>query len=266
MQENRYFAAESHVEFDRERLGLLRELADPITTRRMSQLGIAHGWSCLEVAAGAGGVARWLAETVGPHGHVVATDLDTRLLCGQKQPNLEIRRHNILEDDLEEAAYDFVHCRMLLQHLADPLRALKRMTAALRLGGWLLVEESDWGSYGAADPDDPPAAEFDRCSRTIFDHMRASRLLDFYFGRRLPGLVERLGLAEVGHEGTTWISRGAGPGAGFSRMCMTIVRGRLVAAGVLADAEFDELQRVYEDRSFCFADMTLFGAWGRRVN
>jgi SAM-dependent methyltransferase len=220
MDEKRYFAAESPDPFERERLGFLRDVADPITTRRLTQLGIECGWHCLD----------------------------------------------ILEDDLETARYDLVHCRMLLQHLADPQRPLERMTAALRPGGWLLIEESDWDSYGAADPVHPAAAEFDRRSRTIFDHLKARRALDPYFGRRVPELVERLGLADVGHEGTTWVSRGAGPGARFSQMSLAIVRGPLVAAGILTDADFDGLHRAYEDRSFCFADMTLFGAWGRRFN
>jgi SAM-dependent methyltransferase len=264
MVEGRYFAAYSPAAFERERLGFLREVADPITTRRLTRLGIGCGWHCLEVGAGAGGVARWMAEKVGPRGHVVATDLDTRLLAGHEPPNFEVRRHNILEDGLEAARYDLVHCRMLLQQLTDPLRALRRMTAALRPGGWLLIEESDWGSYGAADPDHPAAAEFERRSRAIFDRLRAERVIDVYFGRGVPELVGRLGLAEVGHEGTTWVSRGAGPGARFAQMSVALLRRRLIGAGALTGADFDGLCRAYEDRSFCFADMTLFGAWGRR--
>jgi SAM-dependent methyltransferase len=264
IHERRYFATDTPAAFERERLGYLRDVADPITARRLSGLGIGRGWRCLEVAAGAGGMARWMAEKVGPRGQVVATDRDTRHLAGDEGPNLEVRRHDILEDDLETARYDLVHCRMLLQHLADPLRALERMTAALRPGGWLLIEASDWDSYGAADPDRPAAAEFDRRSRTIFDHMRTGRVLDPYFGRRVSGLVERLGLADLGHEGTTWVSRGAGPGARFSQMSLAIVRGPFVAAGLLTAADFDGLDRTYEDTSFSFADMTLYGAWGRR--
>jgi SAM-dependent methyltransferase len=266
MNAHRYFAAESPAALERERLGCLRDMADPITARRLSHVGIGRGWCCLEVAAGAGGVAGWMAEKVGPRGHVVATDLDIRLVSGHERPNLEVRRHDILEDGLETARYDLVHSRMLLQHLADPLRALERMTAALRPGGWLLIEESDWYSYGAADPDHPAAAEFDRRSRAIFDHMRAGRVLDPYFGRRVPGLVERLGLADLGHEGTTWVSRGAGPSARFSRMSLAIIHDSVIAAGALTSADLDGLRQAYDDPSFSFADMTLFAAWGRRCD
>ena len=49
-------------------------------------------------------MAVWLAEQVGPAGHVVATDIDTRYLQRLELPNLEALEHNILEDPLELSA------------------------------------------------------------------------------------------------------------------------------------------------------------------
>jgi ubiquinone/menaquinone biosynthesis C-methylase UbiE len=37
---------------------------------------VQPGWRCLEVGAGRGSMAVWLAQRVGPSGHVVATDVD----------------------------------------------------------------------------------------------------------------------------------------------------------------------------------------------
>jgi predicted methyltransferase len=39
-------------------------------------------------------------------------------------------------------------------HLAEPERALARMAAALRPGGWLLVEEGDMEASVSTDPVD----------------------------------------------------------------------------------------------------------------
>jgi hypothetical protein len=69
--------------FERERLGLLCQALDPLTQGRLDRLGVQPGWSCLEVGAGAGSVARALAARAGPGGRVVATDVDTRFLLGQ---------------------------------------------------------------------------------------------------------------------------------------------------------------------------------------
>ena len=65
---------------ERERLALVERYHDPISVAALERLGVDAGWRCLDVGAGAGSIARWLAERVLPAGEVLATDLDTRLL------------------------------------------------------------------------------------------------------------------------------------------------------------------------------------------
>jgi ubiquinone/menaquinone biosynthesis C-methylase UbiE len=50
---------------------LLESLADPLTFDVIKELGTSSSARCLEVGAGAGSVARWLAEKH-PDGEVVA--------------------------------------------------------------------------------------------------------------------------------------------------------------------------------------------------
>src|SRR5438128_259334 len=121
MSEDRYFAADTEDAFERERLGYLRQMCDPVTMRRLEALDVAEGWRCLEVGAGDGSVACWLAARVGPQGRVVATDINPRFLHNLAVPNLEVRHHHIVNDDLERAHYDLVHCRAVLGHLAQPM-------------------------------------------------------------------------------------------------------------------------------------------------
>jgi 2-polyprenyl-3-methyl-5-hydroxy-6-metoxy-1,4-benzoquinol methylase len=68
VSEDHYIARQSAEAFERERLGLLERLADPITLRRLQSLGVGVGWRCLEVGAGHGSIVRWLARQVGPQG------------------------------------------------------------------------------------------------------------------------------------------------------------------------------------------------------
>jgi SAM-dependent methyltransferase len=261
---SRYFAQDSPDALERERLALLTDVADPITTRRLSDLGVGQGWRCLEVGAGDGSVARWLAGCVGPGGRVVATDVNPRFLIEHGLPNLEVRQHNILEDELEAAHYDLVHCRFVLQHLPDSVRGLRRLFDAVRPGGWLLVEEFDIGSLGAADPGHPRAAAFEPRARALWAAVQAAGPMDPTFGRRLPALVEQLGLQEAGNGGATLTGRGGGPLARFTQMTNELLRSRFVATGALTEEDFDQLERDYDDPSFWFVGFTLFGAWGRR--
>src|SRR5918911_3842606 len=126
------------------RLGSLQALLAPATQRHLAARGVGPGWRCLEVGAGAGSIACWLADRVGPGGHVVATDLDTRFLERHARPNLDVRRHDVVHDPLETDAYDLVHARALLEHLPERDQVLPRLIAALRPGGWLVVEDIDF--------------------------------------------------------------------------------------------------------------------------
>jgi SAM-dependent methyltransferase len=260
----RYFAKDSPDAFERERLALLTQMADPITARRLSDLGVGPGWRCLDVGAGDGSMARWLADRVGPEGRVVATDINPRFLGGHGRPNLEVRRHDILEDDLEPGHYDLVRCRFVLMHLPDSLRGLRRMADAVRPGGWLLVEEVDGGAFRAADPDHPRSAAFDRTSRTLWGTMQTAGPIDPTFGRRLPALVAGCGVRDLGHDGVTLIGRGGDRQARFTQMTDELLRQPFVAAGVLTETDFDEQSTAYDDPSFWFVGFTVFGAWGRR--
>lgn len=45
---------------------------------------------------------------------------------------------------LPAGAFNLVHARLLLEHLPQRDEVLRALVRALRLGGWLLVEDFDW--------------------------------------------------------------------------------------------------------------------------
>ena len=103
MNQNYLFEdTESEPEF--ERLRAIEDLFDPATRRRLLSVGLAAGWRCLEVGAGAGSVAQWMSRQVGSSGHVVALDIDDRFLGGVGAENLEIVEGDIRTTALKEAS------------------------------------------------------------------------------------------------------------------------------------------------------------------
>jgi trans-aconitate methyltransferase len=135
-----------HVwEAERTRLAGLEAAFDAGTRGHLERLGADAGWRCLEVGAGGGTVACWLADRVAPHGAVVATDTETSFLeaAAAQHPGLEVLRHDIAAEDLP-TGFDLVHARWLVHWLPDKRLGLRRMVAALRPGGLLLVEEPDF--------------------------------------------------------------------------------------------------------------------------
>jgi SAM-dependent methyltransferase len=267
-----YFTAGAEDASERERLALVARLCDPLTIRLLTALGVGEGWNCLEVGAGAGSVACWLARRVEPGGTVVATDLDTRFLRDLNVPNLEIRQHDILKDDLEEGLYDLVHSRALLMHLPEPEKAFARMASAVRPGGWILIEEPDYGSQAAASPGHPLAESYDAGRRVGFETVRRLGILDPYFGRRTRELVEGAGFVETGHEGIVQVHRGGEIGAMASQMTSRAGARAVGATGELDDEQRARARRMRQitqqlmaDPSFMFVGPTMFAAWGRRA-
>lgn len=137
-------------ERERARLQSLESMYDPITARHLDAIGVGPGWRRLEVAGGAGSIARRLASAVGDRGSVVVTDLDVRFLSELTSDTVTVLRHDVRTDPLDEGAYDLVHARAVLQHVAARDHVLPRLVRALRPGGTLLVEETHLGGPATA--------------------------------------------------------------------------------------------------------------------
>src|SRR5919109_617564 len=116
---------------ERDRLGALQSLFDASSRRLLTDLGVGPGWRCLEVGCGAGSIALWLSEQVGPTGSVLATDLDPRYMADHSRANLTVIRHDFTRDALEPASFDLIHARAVLMHTRDRKAALDKLIAAL---------------------------------------------------------------------------------------------------------------------------------------
>jgi SAM-dependent methyltransferase len=258
--EHQYVFGQSADQSERERLALLERTLDPLSQRRLVALGVQPGWRCLEVGAGRGSVVRWLAAQVGPRGRVVATDINLRFLAEVQLPNVEVRQHDIRTDPLETGMYDLAHCRAVLMHVPDPERVVGRLVEALRIGGWLLIEETDLSSSRGADASHPLTESFNRERQELADRIARAKLFDPYLGRRVRGFLDGAGLTEIETEGVNHIVRGGEPEAQYARLSLQA----FVERGALEPGEFGALQRGYLDPSFRFITRTNFGAWGQR--
>ena len=261
MSRHEYFATRTADSVERERLTAAETANDDKSRRHLLELGVGPGWSCLEVGAGCGSITRWLAERVGRDGRVVAIDVDTRFLQEINQPNVEIRRLDVLRDALEDSTYDLVHSRLLLMHLPDPQLVVRRMIQATRLGGWIMIEEADFASFRGADSSNPLSESFAEKFRAISDAAGRLKLFDPYFGRRVRALLEREGLSEVGSEGAVRLVHGGEAEAHAYRLTLPA----LVKADVCSENDSLELQKALSDPGFTFIGLTMFSAWGRRA-
>jgi SAM-dependent methyltransferase len=259
------YAFDNALAVQRERLDTLEELFDPGTIRQLEARGVAPGWRCLEVGAGGGSIAAWLCDRVGPDGSVVATDLDTRWVAKLSRPNLEVRVHDLLEDDLPEGELDLVHTRLLLAWLRDPRVGIERLIAALRPGGLLLAEEIDFAS-SVPDPrmEAGPRALFERAASAHNTVLAQRHSFDPFYGRRVGGDLEDAGLTDTGTDGRATMWRGGGPGGRIWRLSIEQLREEIVALDLLSPTEFEAALALCDDPSLMVMSPVMMAAWGRR--
>jgi SAM-dependent methyltransferase len=246
---------------ERARLGGLTHLYDPTTMRLCEQLGVASGWRCLDVGAGTGTVAELLAERVGPTGHVVALDTDTRFLDPIAAPNLEVWRADVTADPLPEAHFDLVHARLLLEHLPARRELLSTLAGALRPGGVLLIEDFDWVTAGVIDPPNPTHDAVALACRTFL----LGRGYDPYFGRALPRLMRESGLAGVGtHAVAEQVRAHREFGLPQWELLVDQLEPGLLAAGLVTREELAAFHELWHDGgTVCFAPV-MVSCWGWR--
>jgi len=249
----------------RRRLETLEALLDDGSTRILAARGVAPGWSCLEVGGGGGSIARWLAERVGREGRVLATDLDTTVLAESAAPNLEVRAHDVLTDDLPVGAFDLVHLRLVLAWVADPALALERLVAALKPGGVIVAEEMDFASVAPDPRVDPNArAAFERYLDGHNAVLRDRHGFDRFYGRRVAGDLAASVLVDIGSEGRVGMWRGGEPGGLVWRLSLDQLRDGLLDGGYAQAADLDVVAAALEDPAFSFMSQVTMAAWGRR--
>jgi SAM-dependent methyltransferase len=245
------------------RFDALAELFDPSTFRHLSRIGVARGWRCWEVGAGGASVPSWLANRVGPDGLVLATDIDTSWLELRGAPPVEVRRHDVGLDDPPATGLDLVHARLVLTHVPQRARALESMVAALRPGGWLVLEDADPGLQPLLCPDESgPAQQLANRLRHGFRSLMAGRDVDLAFGRTLPRLLREQGLRDVGADAYFPIS---GPACTALEIAtVEQIRERLVGGGVATVEEIEEhLGNIAAGRVPDLATSPMITAWGR---
>jgi SAM-dependent methyltransferase len=249
-------------ELERRRLDLLEQVFDPGTVEHLGRIPLPDGGRCLEVGAGAGSIARWMCDRVGPDGWVVATDLDTGFLEQLEEKNLEVRRHDIVADDLEEDAYDLVHSRLVLDHLPARRQVIKRMAAALRPGGWLVQEVFDWSSLVV-----PTGCTGGELHTRMHESLRAvfaavGGISDF--GRHLPLEFRAADLVDVGAEGRVHVALPGTPAGAWWQMSLAALREPLLGPGGMSEPEVDAALSACDEEGYCSLYPTLVTVWGRR--
>jgi SAM-dependent methyltransferase len=261
-QDEEYLLDNQQAEAGR-RFDALSVLFNPTTFRHVRALGLGPGWQVWEVGAGSSSVPAYLAAQVGREGHVLATDIDISWLDNEKTA-YEVRRHDVGSEPPPSGLFDLVHARLVLVHVAQREQALGAMVAAVRPGGWLLLEDADPGLQPLVCPDEVgPDQRLANQIKHGFRELLAARGVDLAYGRTLPRLLREAGLREV--QSDAYFPMGGPACNELERATVEQVHDQLIAARIATEAELAAHLVNVSEGLLDLATSPMVSAWGRKA-
>lgn len=221
---------------------ILAAMLDRFTIHRLTPY-VSRTSRCLEVAAGAGSIATWLAEHAFD---VTATDTDVSHVAAH--PNLTVIRHDITTDPLPPERYDVIHARLVLAHLPQRRELIGKLAAALAPGGVLVIEEfqAGWDSCVLDAPDLLEAGRLFTAYHQALTYVLAAAGNDTSWGRNAHRAMREHGLTDVDVEFWAKSWYGGQPGCLLAYTAAAQLRGKLVGAG-MSGPDLDALRALLTD-------------------
>lgn len=117
------------------------------------------GLELLDVGCGPGNITVDLARRVAP-GRVVGLDAAGSVIEDAAEEhagaaaNVEFRQGDVYALDIADTSFDVVHAHQVLQHLADPVAALREMRRVCRADGTVACRDGDYSAFTWYPADD----------------------------------------------------------------------------------------------------------------
>ena len=166
------------------------------------------GMSLLDVGCGPGTITADLAAVVAP-GTLVAVDAAPEVLEEARVTaeargagNVVFEQADALSLPYPDGRFDVVHAHQVLQHLPDPVAALREMRRVCRRGGIVAARDGDYGGFLWT----PPDPVLDRWQELYLAVARANGGEPFG-GRWLVPWARSAGFSEISASASAWVYR-----------------------------------------------------------
>ncbi|KUL53106.1 class I SAM-dependent methyltransferase [Streptomyces sp. NRRL S-1521] len=191
----------------------------------------------LDIGCGPGTITADLAELV-PEGHVTAVDHAPDILGKARATaaergltNIDFAVADVHDLDYPDDSFCVVHAHQVLQHVGDPVRALREMRRVCRPGGIVAVRDADYSAM-TWYPDVPAMGDW------LDLYLRVARANggEPDAGRRLRAWALRAGFTDITATAATWCyasddERAWWSGLWADRTVASAYAGRAVAGG-----------------------------------
>jgi SAM-dependent methyltransferase len=236
-------------EAERERLTRQSAAHEAEAIWLLDQIGVQPGWRAVDVGCGPLGILNLLSDRVGPMGVVVGLDNEPRMIELARRSvaalglqNVQLIQGEAASSGLPRASFDCAHARLVLINVPNPQEVLREMAALVRPGGVVAVEDVDWISW-TCEPSHPA---WDRLI-SILTAVRRARGLDVFIGRRVPGMLRRLGLVDVHMKAFAPIWRPGDLHHNLPIVFAGLHKEQIIESGLCTEAELADLTHALGD-------------------
>ena len=131
---------------------------------------LTEGIRVLDVGCGPGTITADIGRRVTP-GRVFGIDVSADVIEQARRdagggPNVEFASGDLYALAIDDGAFDVVHAHQVLQHVADPVGALRQMKRLCTPGGLVAARDGDYGAFRWY-PDEPAIDRWLALYRTI---------------------------------------------------------------------------------------------------
>jgi SAM-dependent methyltransferase len=211
------------------------------------------GMSLLDVGCGPGTITVDLAARIAP-GRVTAAEMTDAALDlaraearRQNQSNIGFVTSDVHALAFDDHAFDVVHAHQVLQHVTDPVQALREMRRVCKPGGVVAARDADYAGFTWY----PQLPGLDRWA-VLYSAAARANGGEPDAGRRLLSWAQHAGFDDVTPSGDLWCfatpeTRDWWGGMWADRIVESALARQLVDTGMATAAELDDIAAAWRE-------------------
>lgn len=240
---------------------LRQNINDDFTKIFIEKFKLKENANCLEIGAGLGSIAYFLADLC-KNGNVDVIDIkeeNVKEILKHKRNNMNVKQIAIQDSFFNNRKYDFIHARFVFEHIDKPKDVVSNIIKNnLRNNGILFLEDAVYENVNLlGDPIYKKVME-------AYINVIKSDGSNYYWGMEMNKCFIDNGLKDVNSLGIVRVLNGGSEETKFWKASIIENYQKIKSQGILSD-EIDETIKNLSDINKWFSGPIIMGTYGKKL-